>query len=87
MFKFGEVLKKCQNYRFFDIFLDILHKIIEKNWGQEHVKGGFYTSRKKLEQFSLLSLENDSFAVLTLLFHPSLLESGFSALTKIIVLK
>ena len=35
--KFGEVLKKCQNYSFFDIFLDILHKMKE-NLGQEHVE-------------------------------------------------
>ena len=28
-----------QNYRFFDIFLDILHKF-KGNLGQEHVKGG-----------------------------------------------
>ena len=48
--------KKCQNYRFFDIFLDILHKMKE-NLGQEHVKRGFYPSKEKLEQFSLLSLE------------------------------
>ena len=44
-------VKKCQNYRFFDIFLDILHKLKE-NLGQEHVKRG-----QKLKQFSLLSLE------------------------------
>ena len=30
-------VKRCQNYRFFDIFLDILHKMKE-NLGQEHVK-------------------------------------------------
>ena len=37
--KFGEVLKKCKNYRFFDIFLDILNKL-KGNLGQEHVKNG-----------------------------------------------
>ena len=37
--KVGEVLKNCQNYRFFDIFLDISHKL-KGNLGQEHVKRG-----------------------------------------------
>ena len=45
MYILGSV-KKCQNYRFFDIFLHILHKMNE-NFGQEHVKGGFYPSREK----------------------------------------
>ena len=31
--------KKCQNYGFFDIFLDILDKL-KGNLGQEHVKWG-----------------------------------------------
>ena len=31
------MLQKCQNYRFFDIFLDLLHKMKE-NLGQERVK-------------------------------------------------
>ena len=31
--KFGEVLGKCQNYRFFDIFLDIPDKM-KDNLGQ-----------------------------------------------------
>ena len=35
--KLGTVLEKCQNYRFFDIFLDILHKMRE-NLGREFVK-------------------------------------------------
>ena len=35
-----ESVKKRQNYRFFDICLDILHKMKE-NLGQEHVKSGF----------------------------------------------
>ena len=49
--KFGKVLKKCQNYRFFDIFLDILHKMKE-NLGQEHVKRGVSILPEKiLEQF------------------------------------
>ena len=36
--KFGSV-KTCPNYRFFDIFLDILHKM-NLNLGQERVKKG-----------------------------------------------
>ena len=36
--KFGEVLEKCQNCMFFDIFWDILDKI-KVNLGQECVKG------------------------------------------------
>ena len=63
---------KCQNYRFFDIFLDILHKM-KDSLGQEHVKRGSYPSRAKLAKLLLISLENDSFfPVLTLLFHLSL---------------
>ena len=30
--------KKCQNYKFLDIFLDILYKL-KGNLGPEHVKG------------------------------------------------
>ena len=37
--KFEEVLKKRQNYRFFDIFFDILHEL-KGNLGQEHVNRG-----------------------------------------------
>ena len=37
--KSGKVVLKFQNYRFFDIFLVILHKINE-NFCQEHVKRG-----------------------------------------------
>ena len=43
--KFGEVFKKCQNYRFFDILLDILHKMKE-NLGQEHLERGSILSGK-----------------------------------------
>ena len=52
----SKVLEKCQNNRFFDIFWDILNKM-KHNLGQECVKGGFYPSRVKLEQLSLISLE------------------------------
>ena len=49
--KFGKVFKKCQNYRFFDIFLDILHKMKE-NLDQEHVKGGLLSFQGKTEKFA-----------------------------------
>ena len=45
--KFGKVFKKRQNYKFFDIFLDILHKMKE-NLGQEHVKRGFLSFQGKI---------------------------------------
>ena len=35
--KVGKVFKKCQNYRFFDIFWDILNKM-KDDLGQECVK-------------------------------------------------
>ena len=46
-----EVLEKCQNYRVFDIFWNILNKM-KNNLGQECVKGDFYPSRRKLDNFS-----------------------------------
>ena len=36
--KLGKVLGKCQNYRSFNIFWDILNKM-NYNLGQEYVKG------------------------------------------------
>ena len=39
MFKFGKVLEKCQNYRFLDIFCDILNKM-KDNLGQKCIKEG-----------------------------------------------
>ena len=51
-----KVLEKGQNYRFFDIFWDILNKM-KDNLGQKCVKGGFYPSKAKLEQLPLISLE------------------------------
>ena len=70
--KFGEVLKKCQNYRFFDIFLDILHKMKE-NLGQEHVKRGLLSFQGKIGTILLaIPGKMTGFPVLTLLFHPSL---------------
>ena len=47
---------KYQNYRFFDIFWDILDRL-KDSLGQECVKGSFYPSREKLEQLPLISLE------------------------------
>ena len=54
------MLEKCQNYSFFDIFWDNLNKI-KDNLGKKCVKGGFFPSKAKLEQLSLISLENDSY--------------------------
>ena len=45
------MLKTCQNYKFFDIFLDILHKM-KDNLGQERVKGGVYSSMAKIGTIS-----------------------------------
>ena len=50
--KAGKVLGKCQNFRFLDIFWNILNKM-KDNLSQEDVKGGgggFYPSLAKLEQ-------------------------------------
>ena len=64
--------KKCQNYRLFDIFLDILHKMKE-NLGQEHVKRGPLSFQGKIETiFPEIPEKMTVFSVLTLLFHPSL---------------
>ena len=67
-------MRKCKkNYRFFDIFLDILHKL-KRNLGQEHVKkGASILLGQKLEQFSLtIPGKMTVFQVLSLLFHLSL---------------
>ena len=73
--------KKCQNYRFLDIFVDILHKL-KGNLGQEHVK------RAKLEQFfSATPGKMTAFQFFPYFStHPSL-KSGFLTWTKIIFLK
>ena len=36
-YKYGKVMEKCQNYRFLDIFWDILNKM-KNNLGQECLK-------------------------------------------------
>ena len=47
-----EMFKKCQNYRFFDIFWDILNKM-KDNLGQECVKGGLLSFQGKYETIAL----------------------------------
>ena len=51
-----ETVSKMPDYRFFDIFWNILNKM-KDNLGQERVKGGSYLFRAKLKQFLLISLE------------------------------
>ena len=41
------MFKKCQNYRFFDIFLDIFYNIKE-NLSQEHVNKGLLSFQGKI---------------------------------------
>ena len=43
-----ESVKKCQNYRFFDIFWDILNKV-KDNLDQECVKDGLLSFQGKFE--------------------------------------
>ena len=62
--KFGKVLRQCyrlKNYRFFDIFWDILDKM-KDNLCQECVKEFFYPFRAKMGQLPMTSQENDSFS-------------------------
>ena len=85
--KFGKVFTKCQNYRFFDIFLDILYKMKE-SLGQEHVKWGLLSFQGKIEKnVPDFPGKKTVFPVLTLLFTCPSLKSGFSTHTKIIFLK
>ena len=64
------MFKKCQDYRFFDIFLDILHKIKE-NLGQEHVEMGLLSFQGKIGTiFPAIPGKMTVFPVLTLLFSP-----------------
>ena len=67
----GKCKKNVKIIGFFDIFLHILHKMKE-NLGQEHVKEAFCPSREKLEQFSLMSLENESCSGFNATFPPIL---------------
>ena len=69
--KFGKVFEKCQNYRFFDIFWDILNKM-KDNLGQGCVKGGggLLSFQGKIGAIiSVFSGKMSVFPVLTLLFH------------------
>ena len=76
------MLKECQNYRFFDIFLDILHKM-KGDLGQEHAKWGFYhSSGKSGTIFPAIPRKMTVFPVLTLLFHPPLPKIWLSHLNK-----
>ena len=57
---------------FFDIFLDILHKMKE-NFGQEHVKRGLYPSREKIEtSFPSIPEKMTVFSSFGPTFHPFL---------------
>ena len=63
--------KKCQNYRFLDTFLDILHKL-KRILGQKHVTMGPLSFQgKNWANFSVYSWKNDGFYSFALLFHPS----------------
>ena len=67
-----ESVGKCQNYRFFDIFLDILHKMKESS-GQERVKRGASIFPGQHWNIPLIPLEKMTvFLVLSLLFRLSL---------------
>ena len=58
------------NYRFFDILLDILHKM-EENLGQEHVKGGLLSFQgKSWENFPSYPWKNNSFSSFDRTFPP-----------------
>ena len=68
--KFGEVLRKCQNYRFFDIFLHILHKMKE-NLGQELVKRRLLSFQEKdWNNFPCYPWKNVSFSSFVPTFPP-----------------
>ena len=64
--KFGEIFKRCRNYRFFDIFWDILDRR-KGNFGQECRKRGPLSFQGKIEKIA------DSVTkVFGLLFHLSI---------------
>ena len=67
---------------FFDIYLDILHKMKE-NLGQEHVERGLLSFQGKIGTiFSPIPGKMTIFPVLTLLFHSSLPKIWLSHLHK-----
>ena len=45
--KFGKLFKKCQHYRFVDIFWDILNKM-KDNLGQESLKEKLLSFQRKI---------------------------------------
>ena len=55
-----ENVKRCQNYRFFDIFLDILHKM-NRNLAQKHVKHLSFQG-KNWNNFFCYPWKNNSFS-------------------------
>ena len=62
--KFGKVLEQCQNYRFFEIFWDILNKM-KNNLGQECLKEGLPSFQGKIGTiFPDIPGKNDSFPFL-----------------------
>ena len=64
--------KKCQNYRSFDIFMDILHKI-KGTLGQERVKRGLlFFPGKNWNEFPCYPWKTESFSSFDPIFHPSL---------------
>ena len=71
--------QKCQNYRFFDIFLNILHKL-KGNLGQNNVKGEPPSFQgKKWNNFPCYPWKNNSFFQFCPYFSTLLsLKSGFS---------
>ena len=79
--KVGKVLKKCQNYRFFDIFWDILNKM-KDNLGQECVKGRLFQG-KFGTIFPDFPEKMTAFPVLVLFFHLSLPKIWLSPQTKL----
>ena len=76
------MLKKCQHSRFFDIFLDVLHKMKE-NLGHEHVERGILSFHGKIGTIlAAIPGKMTVFPVLNLLFQPSLPKSWLSHLHK-----
>ena len=86
--KFGKVLEKCQNYRFFDIFGDIFNKM-KDNLCQKCVKGGLLSFQGKIETIAPdFPGKNDNSSTFDPTFSACLsLKSGSLTHTKIRFLK
>ena len=81
------MLGKCRNYRFFDIFWDILNKM-KDNLDQEYKKWRLLSFKAKTGTIVPdFSWKMTVFLVLTLLSTCPSLKSGFVTHTKIIFLK